>query len=299
MKILWLCRDYETKFKQREKSNANLIFKIKELGGIDVTWDDVTVDYINNYDIVVVSDMPRYRKLKWKNVNATKCLYITDIQYNKPSKNLKQMNAYKSIKVALKYFDHIFTNSPQAWKKLWSKENFKNVHIIPLSANGDKFKDYNQEKDIDILLTGNVTGKIYPIRRKMLELFRDHKGFQHVRPKQKPLKIGVNYSKLLNKAKISCSCTSMYNFTVAKSFEIPASMSALLSDLTADMRDLGFKDEENMIRFDNNVKEKVEHYLKNPDKLKVLTTNGYNLVHENHTTEIRARKFLQYLEKMK
>lgn len=297
-KILWLCRDYKTKYRQREKSNANLIFKIKELGDIDVIWDDITVDYINNYDTVVVSDMPYYRRLKWKNVNITKCLYMTDIQYSQPSANLKKMGVYEAVLVAVKHFDYIFISHLRAWKKHWSETNFKNILVIPQSANTDKFKDYGQKKDIDILLTGN-TGKVYPIRKKMLELFRDYKGFQHVRPKQKPLQIGVNYSKLLNKAKISCSCTSMYNFTVAKSFEIPASMSALLSDLTADMRDLGFKDEENMIKFDNNVKEKVEYYLKNPDKLEVLTTNGHNLVHENHTTEIRARKFLQYLEKIK
>ena len=129
----------------------------------------------------------------------------------------------------------------------------------------------------------------------MIELFRKRKNFNFKDKKANPIIDGIEYSKFFNRSKISCSCSSIYKYTVAKCFEIPGSMSALLSDLTPDMKDLGFKDGVNMIEFDNHVEEKVDYYLNRPDELEILTRNGYRFVREKHTTEIRMKEFLQIL----
>jgi spore maturation protein CgeB len=108
-----------------------------------------------------------------------------------------------------------------------------------------------------------------------------------------PWPIGIDYAKELNKAKISIACTSKYHYTIAKIFEIPACNSVLLCDYTSEMKDLGFIPGHNFIEIKKGEIGYIEDILHSPKKLNEICRNGYELVHKNHTTEIRVKELLR------
>lgn len=294
MKILWIIKVSRKIYNVA----STFIYTLDNFIDMDIVWDDsIDVDFINKYDVVFLYSLWLHGTLPWENVKAIKCLIAVDGQYTRPSRHFRKNMSYLSLENAAKYFDYAFVRSPLAWEELWPDTNFKNMFSFPPCINTDIIKDYRETKDIDISLIGSMN-RNYPIRYEMLNTFKDRKNFVFVDKRRNPIRSGIEYSKFLNRSKISCSCSSRYKYLIAKCFEIPGSMSALLSDISPDMENLGFKDGVNMIEYDENVEEKVDYYLNNLDELKILTQNGYRLVREKHTAEIRVKEFLQNLKNL-
>jgi spore maturation protein CgeB len=82
-----------------------------------------------------------------------------------------------------------------------------------------------------------------------------------------------------------------------KFFEIPAVRTLLFSNMFDDLKDLGFKDGENMVAADiGNIDKQLRNLLADDVMIKEITENGYNFIRKNHTNEIRAKQFVEDLQ---
>ncbi|MBO8156435.1 MAG: glycosyltransferase [Bacillaceae bacterium] len=177
---------------------------------------------------------------------------------------------------------------------------------LPWSINPRIIKDWNMPKDIDYLLLGLVGQLnppykgVYPFREAVYEKMKREKGFKiHLHPGHtvgyaQNVLVNERYAKELNRAQIFFTCGSIYRYPVMKFFEAPGCRSLLLAEPNEDIFDLGFKDGQNFVACDqNNFFQKARFYLKHESVRTWITDNGYNLIHNHHTNDIRAQQFVQ------
>jgi hypothetical protein len=179
----------------------------------------------------------------------------------------------------------------------------------PHCAEKEIFKDYGLPKKYDILLVGVMSQEIYPLR----ELFKREifPRLQRLNYKCKILKhpgyrvkhIGhqvKHYAKLINQAKIACTCASIYHYALAKYAEIPLCNTLLCGDLPGERQEWYRKWMLHVDRDINNIMERITKYLKNPEKLKAKTKLGreLNLKELGRELNLKDRTQEHYAQRM-
>jgi hypothetical protein len=177
---------------------------------------------------------------------------------------------------------------------------------LPNHAYTPVFHDYRVKRTIDYLMMGKISN-LYPLREKMHRKMRKMKGFvAHQHPgyrwfsaeESKELFLDEKYAKEISRAKMFLTCGSKYNFAVSKYFEVPACGTLLLAAGFPELRDLGFADKKTFVEIDkHNFLDKAKYYLKHEDERNEIRKNGYKLIRERHTTDIRVREFVHELRK--
>lgn len=168
------------------------------------------------------------------------------------------------------------------------------------------FKDYGLKKEIDMLMMGNAYKSYYPLRSKIRSHFKKHPSFTYHYPPRHRLMTPNNksivredYAKEINRSKIFFTCGSKLDYPIMKYFEVLACHTLLLASNFKELYDLGFRDGENFVAInENNFQEKAEFYLKNKEERHRITKNGYDFVHQRHSTEQRAKELVQHIEKI-
>ena len=119
-------------------------------------------------------------------------------------------------------------------------KNNLTLYHLPHHINTNIYKDYNQEKDIDILFFGCKNSNLYPLRLKLWILFLGsinkkykiiiikHPGYKNYDKN----KCGKSLAKLINRAWLTVATTTKYERTVAKYFEISACKSVVVGNTT-------------------------------------------------------------------
>lgn len=172
---------------------------------------------------------------------------------------------------------------------------------IPHCIEKSIFKDWEQPKDIDILIAGIQSPGIYPLRYRFMKMIErgmfsgfktkilNHPGYRIKDVNSQVL----NYAKILNRSKIMLSCTSVYKYALAKHIEAPASKTLMISDLPDERNDIF-----NLIMepvdpkwSDDKMVSIVTEYLKNKEKLNNKVNSAYDYVHNNLTQEHYANMF--------
>ena len=238
----------------------------------------------NNYDFLIVSNPFAFYQENWGCISIPKAVIFED-QHND---NIFQLQfAYDN--------DFIVFHRYQ-FKSFVQNTSFKikNTHWLPQSVDVDKFKDYGLPKKHKLLLTGALYG-CYTSRNLVREVFKNDRVLTHIpRPKENQgdyWPIGIDYAKELNQSLISVCCGSIYQYSVMKHFEIPATNSLLYCDDFRELRSLGFIPNVNMITIDrNNIKNQVYDILNNPSLIKKISNSGMKLINEYHTTDVRAKE---------
>jgi hypothetical protein len=104
------------------------------------------------------------------------------------------------------------------------------------------------------------------------------------------LATGTAYSRLLAAAWFAPSCGSFTQDLVRKHLEIPAARTALVAEATPVLAAAGFVDMVNCVLADtDDVVDKIDHLLANPDELETLLDAGRALVAERHTPHQRGQ----------
>jgi len=213
---------------------------------------------------------------------------------------------------------------PMLWESFerFHGEAFRGSHAewLPWAVDPSVFRDYGQEKDIDVLCSG-VMGGPYHVRTQLFNAggpyeqyqegrrlpLRGRDGFQWVRrpPEDESASYwpaGHDYARLLNQSHMCASCCSEYGYALAKVFEIPAARSVLLSDMCSDVAGLGHVAGETMVELSPElggdpaaIRAFVHDLLADPDDLARIADNGYRLMHERHTVDVRAAHFVERL----
>lgn len=247
---------------------------------------DFIPDFIFQYDISGYAFTPKITGLD--KVTIPKGTYVIDEHWN-PTERKKYIDSNK--------IDIVFSATKEAFLKRYPFYQNK-FRFLPFSINPSIIKDWNLERDIDMMLMGLLSTGSYPFRKAVLNIFRTHKGFVYYphpghTTKDKNAIINERFAKELNRAKIFFTCGSKYQYPVAKFLEAPGCKTLLLAQANSDVYELGFRDAENFVACTpENVYPKALYYLSHPDELKRIALNGYNLVHQRHTNDVRAKEFI-------
>lgn len=192
------------------------------------------------------------------------------------------------------YRDKFYEWYPDFWDKmLW----------LPLHACTDVFKDYKLEKSIDYLLMGAVHERIYPLRWEMARIMKGEPGFVH-HPhagyrnfaEDEDALVGEKYAREINRARIFFTCDSIYQYPVAKYFEVLACNTLLLASSSRELRDLGFIPGVHYVAVNqSNFKEKARYYRDHELERKAIAQRGHEMVMAQHSTTCRARQLVSMI----
>lgn len=194
---------------------------------------------------------------------------------------------------------------------------------LPFSIDPEVFKDYGQTKIYDVINMGSFFSSYYPLRiamHKILEKYRGSIkyvcGYDFVTETNRIAGVMTDeYAKIINQGKIYTTCTSTFKYPGIKLFEIMACNTLLFCDKPLDADVLGLQHGVNYHEvgqdpwhFDPAHAEKawldeqrfmevINFYLTNESERLRIARNGYELVHNRHTNEVRAKEFLSILQK--
>ena len=87
---------------------------------------------------------------------------------------------------------------------------------------------------------------------------------------------------------------------VPKNIEIAGSKSCLFTRKWGDSDIMGFRDGENCVLFEDNneIEDKLKYYLDNKDVLEKIINKGYQLVHNQHTSEMHIKEYIKNLKEI-
>lgn len=194
------------------------------------------------------------------------------------------------------------------------KGNELDYYWYPWGIDSNYIKDYKFSKEYDVCQLGQFN--VYQYRREIFQLLNNNKlGIKYFRfwpnrsktTKKEEISYET-YCQSLNKSKISIGgCLQHSDYTTinghfvginfGKNLEIPGCRCCLLNTDWGDREELGFKDGENYVQFDN-VKDcinKIQYYLENEEELKRITDNGFKLIYERHTNKIHVDNIMEEL----
>ncbi len=165
------------------------------------------------------------------------------------------------------------------------------------------FKDYKLEKSINYLLMGAVNNRVYPLRAAILKrmmtrvrgfVYHEHPGYKYFGENEREkVFIGKKYAEEINRSKIFFTDTGIYQYPIAKYYEVAACNSLIMGAGSRELNDLGFIHRKTFVEIDKaNFKEKAKYYLRRKKRREQIARRGYKMVLANHTTEIRAQQFV-------
>ncbi|HTJ58485.1 MAG TPA: glycosyltransferase [Devosiaceae bacterium] len=188
------------------------------------------------------------------------------------------------------YFTHSLAmgeHTPEIADRLFVWPNFVDPEI---------FHDYGLEKVVPILLTGNQTG-FYPWRNAVARVVSAHFPTMicphfgwHAGSESRRMLIGEQYARLLNASIFAPACGSVAKDLLRKHLEIPASGACLVTERSAALEDMGFRDMENCVfATPEDVVEKLDILLADQQQLNRIVRAGHDLVHSHHTMAQRSQ----------
>ncbi|MEN6325071.1 MAG: glycosyltransferase [Syntrophomonas sp.] len=223
-------------------------------------------------------------------------IYVYDIHY--------QIEARKQA-IAQEKVRHVFSHYRDKFY-LWFHDYAAKMRWLPQHANLEVFKDYGLPKDIDYLLMGAVGERVYPLRYKIVEtmknrpnfVYHEHPGFKYF-AQDDDAYVGVKYAREINRAKLFLTCDSIYQYPIAKYFEVPACKTLLLAPFSKELADLGFIPGVNFVSIDEyDFLEKAEYYLNHETERSEIAEQGYQMVRSRHSTVKRATELLAMIEEI-
>tara|TARA_B110001450_G_C17652874_1_gene494013 strand:+ start:693 stop:2384 length:1692 start_codon:yes stop_codon:yes gene_type:complete len=321
MKIIYLVdkKILTTKMSRVRFHGINALSKLADVTYWGINWPnyDNTISVQENLDTLDETfDLAiAYKPLdlvKFKDINIPRC-----IRYNEMWDIDWTLKEIKESGSQLVICHHL--NDCRRYQAM----GIENVQFVYIGHGAEKtiFKDYKQEKTIDILFVGYVDVVHYPLRCRFVNMFWDIKDIGnghwsllqkskensiisdkysivfHPHPEYRhddafTNKYAIEYAKIINKSKIVISCTSKHKYRLGKYVEIPMCNTAIVGDVPDD----GADDYSFVIKVDNSmsnkeIAEKISYYLDNEDKRLEKVKKG-NEFAANNTQEHYAKKLL-------
>jgi hypothetical protein len=144
---------------------------------------------------------------------------------------------------------------------------------------------FNKNPKMRCLLSGAVNPKAYPLR----DFVRRNSQLVDYRPAKY---VGDSYAKLLHSYFCCFVSSSIFNYVVAKHYEIPATGSLLLADETNDLKRIGFVAHRHYVPVTKrNVIKTIKKCIANPKEYENIRKEGMNFVRKNHSVINRMDEF--------
>jgi spore maturation protein CgeB len=273
----------------------------KELAkrGVKISKFMLSPNEINkNFDIFFADVEPHAKG--WTNLKIKKVMFMEDV-WPPTSTRMKGRHSARIYKHA----DAVMIRYKGAWEEKMTrlKIHWKQpIFWLPHCIDPKIFKDWKQKKNIDALSVGTLMHKSTKEMRTFFLNTIKKMNIKHKRAQADRYKRefkGANFSKIINRARVT-GTTNTQGQALAKCFEIPASRSCMFCNDSDDMENLGFIDGETYVRWSKeNLRDKLHYYLiEEPEMLQQITENGYNMVHERHSTKVRADEWMSYMQQI-
>lgn len=200
---------------------------------------------------------------------------------------------------------HIFSIGRDKFYE-WYPEHASKLCWLPHHVNTSIFRDYGLNKEIDYLMMGAVHPRVYPLRYKILNSMNQVPGFiYHEHPGYRIFKddgqsfVHEKYAREINRAKIFLTCGSVWNYPLAKYYEVLACNTLLLAPICKELGDLGFIPGVHYVDIDeNNFMAKAEYYLQHDAERMAISRQGYKMVHARHSTARRAKNMVDIITRI-
>jgi hypothetical protein len=210
--------------------------------------------------------------------------------------------------------------TPSFWRKFEKREKFLSFFKAPTNILND-INDVNNRSN-DVIMTGNKSSFIYPLRNSIREKFNSKanafttldtfEAYLFDRGKTKAIASDFssssksidlrnklhkemnliyrqtldNYCFFLKKSKIGIVCSSIYGYPVAKYFELFAQGVLVIGDMPIDGSEYGLINNETMVECTlDNVEDKVLYYLNNSEERERITRNALNFIHTSYNSK--------------
>ena len=200
--------------------------------------------------------------------------------------------------------DLVLATNGYLWNKLYPEfGDSKRLAWVPHSASPDFMVPYNSHPENTIFISG-AAGRYYPLRERMRTLHaqgsyslvcQSHPGYYTGYDYEQNGNIGRSYATKINNCRSAFTDSSIFNYVVAKYFEIPATGALLLADdsVSGPLMQLGFIENKHYVSVsENNLEEKIRFVLaeRNHEELDEMRRSAQQLVLERHKTFDRARQ---------
>jgi hypothetical protein len=258
-------------------NSAPFYYAIRDTFKFELKYAD-EVDVDSNTDIVIMFGVPYHNRPKLipgfldlnKNIKLVMCpgdiqCYGNEICLENRIKVFERCNLI--IVHTYEYFAKIY---PQFLSKHLFMHNYFSPHERYMQLL------FNDKPKMKCLLSGAINKKVYTLRALVKNCeYVDYKPANYV---------GDSYARLLNSYFCCVTSSSIFNYVVAKYFEIPAAGSLLLADETEDLKMAGFIPYKHYVPITKkDAYIKITECLKNPENYNDIRREGMEFVHKNHS----------------
>jgi hypothetical protein len=308
---------YKSKMSRVRFHGIHALSKITNLTYSGIGWKNYdsklsvqqNIDKMNIEFDLVISYKP-LELIKFKNIKPLKCIRYNEM-YNFVDTLLEIEKSNADIVIC--HHDNDMKTYESYYSNYHGQKN-KNVKFfhIPHCTEKTIFKDYKQNKDIDVLLAGKISGKNslkeqhYPLRLKFRELLPElkkrfkvheynHIGYNVTNADQNHSQI--EFAKIINRAKICLTCSGLPKSRFGKYIEIPSCNSVIAGDIPdQDQEDFKkFVIEINSSMSNEEIIDKISFYLNNKSEFKKIQTEGFKWS-QKYSQEWYANQLISILD---
>lgn len=112
--------------------------------------------------------------------------------------------------------------------------------------------------------------------------------------------VGEEYARTLALSKTFPFGTSIFKYPLLKFFEAMACKTCVFADTPLTAEELHIIPDWNFVEVnEDNWEDKLEYYVSHDDERELIAQRGYDTVIKYHTTEVRARQVVDFLERHK
>ena len=248
------------------------------------------------FDLIITYESKWVRNLQGiEDVNIPKAHIVID--YVKPRSNFKGFSIWPTVNKHLLKIkpDIIFARTNRDVQDLKRNLNFENVFFLPFSVDTYKYKDAGLSRPIDVMASFTIRRSVYPLRHVIQKMITEMpiNSFTNRVVRQQ-------YINKLNKSKIFINSGSV-NKRLNMKFTEPLSCGCfLLTEEAEDMDSVGLKNGKHLVTFKNlkDLKQKINYYLKNEKKRKIISRAGMKFVRGNHSNIKRVKQMINKIKEV-
>jgi hypothetical protein len=227
----------------------------------------------------------------YKNRIKGKSIYPINIPSDGVKKLCEQLSK-GNCQYIISYYDNV-----ELRNILNSYSEIKQHIIIPFHIETKIFRDYKLPKKYDILLIGTYDKDSYNFRSRLYHLLLKYNSSFRIKITKK-IKYGTNISKLINSSWLTIATYSNFHYLVRKYFEISASKSVILGNMTYMGKDI-WKD--NYIHIDREMSDTqiintIKTALQNKKKLKEISKTMYSIMHTEYNYKRLCEKYNNFFK---
>ena len=261
-------------------------------------------------DVVLIFGMKNRVWYNAQKINAPVAIIMTD-----PHGARERLNWINDDKIPMTLFKYI---GGWGW---WSERLFKGhkQRWLPHQCETTVFKERGLDREHDFALIGRNHKSTYPLRYQIYKwlgyasprkpnpkysaLYKKREkrswGWTPKRRETVGVVLGEEYAKAISGCKVFPTGCSVYKYALTKHFEIMGTGTALASDAPAGEERLGLKRDYNYIHITpETFKAKLSYYLDNYSEAQKIAVNARKLMETRHSSSIRAKELVEYLEEL-